>query len=107
MNRLNLSITMQWQRVNPYLTHLDKWQREHQYPLNLHTEASINLADDEDLLDLFVEANIQALFVGIESPNTASLIETKKLQNTNRQDKQTNLSSSSAESFLLEKIRKI
>jgi hypothetical protein len=34
------------------------------------------------LLRLFSEANIQAVFIGIESPNLASLEETKKMQNT-------------------------
>jgi radical SAM superfamily enzyme YgiQ (UPF0313 family) len=86
----------------PVLIQLAKWQREHQFPINLHTEASLNLADDEELLDLFVEANIRTVFIGIESPNAASLIETKKLQNVKRRDQQTDSSL-----FLLEQIQKI
>ncbi len=44
-------------------------------------EASLDLADDGELMLMMVEANIVVVFVGIESPNEASLRETKKLQN--------------------------
>jgi radical SAM superfamily enzyme YgiQ (UPF0313 family) len=58
------------------------WQEQHNYPLRLTTEASINLADDPELLDLLYEANFRSVFIGIESPSPASLNETKKFQNT-------------------------
>ena len=58
------------------------WQREHNYPLRLSTEASINLADDPVLLELMYEANFRSVFIGIETPREASLEETKKFQNT-------------------------
>jgi len=48
------------------------------------TEASIDLADDAELMRLMVEANISAVFVGIESVNEQSLREAKKLQNLRR-----------------------
>jgi radical SAM superfamily enzyme YgiQ (UPF0313 family) len=48
------------------------------------TEASINLADDAELLDLMVKAGFDAVFIGIESPNDASLTECQKVQNRNR-----------------------
>ena len=48
------------------------------------TEASINLADDADLLDLMVKAGFDSVFIGIESPNDASLTECQKIQNKNR-----------------------
>jgi radical SAM superfamily enzyme YgiQ (UPF0313 family) len=57
------------------------WQNKNGYPLVFFTEASIDLADDAELMDLMVEANIIAVFIGIESPNEASLRETKKYQN--------------------------
>jgi radical SAM superfamily enzyme YgiQ (UPF0313 family) len=57
------------------------WQRGNGYPLMFVTEASIDLADDEELMHLMVEANIAAVFVGIETPNEDSLKEAKKLQN--------------------------
>jgi radical SAM superfamily enzyme YgiQ (UPF0313 family) len=58
------------------------WQMEHGYPLTFITEASVNLADDPELLDLMVKANFRSVFVGIETPRMDSLIETNKLQNT-------------------------
>src|SRR5207248_3148075 len=58
-----------------------RWQHENGYPLVFFTEASIDLADDPELMELMVEANIIAVFIGIESPNEASLRETKKFQN--------------------------
>ena len=48
------------------------------------TEASINLADDPDLLDLMVRAGFDSVFIGIESPNDDSLVECQKVQNRNR-----------------------
>jgi radical SAM superfamily enzyme YgiQ (UPF0313 family) len=57
------------------------WQEKNAYPLTLFTEASIDLADDEELMRLMVDANIISVFIGIESPNEASLRETKKFQN--------------------------
>jgi radical SAM superfamily enzyme YgiQ (UPF0313 family) len=58
------------------------WQEQNGYPLRLSTEASINLADDQDLLELLYAANFRHVFIGIESPRMASLKETRKVQNT-------------------------
>lgn len=58
------------------------WQKQHGYPLKLSTEASVNLADDPELLELMYEANFRHVFMGIETPREASLRETKKFQNT-------------------------
>ena len=58
-----------------------KWQQDNGYPLVLFTEASIDLADDSELMELMTEANFIAVFVGIESPNEEALKETKKYQN--------------------------
>ena len=60
------------------------WQRANGFPLTFVTEASLDLADDEELMRLMTEANIAAVFVGIESPNEESLRETRKLQNLRR-----------------------
>ena len=57
------------------------WMEQHQYPLRLTTEASIDLADDPELLDLMYRANFRSVFIGIETPRQASLVETKKYQN--------------------------
>src|SRR5213076_2259332 len=52
-----------------FLPQLAEWQRAHGYPFELSTEASVNLADDPELLDLMGQANFFAIFVGIESPD--------------------------------------
>ena len=57
------------------------WMEQHNYPLRLTTEASIDLADDPELLELMYRANFRSVFIGIETPRLASLKETKKLQN--------------------------
>jgi radical SAM superfamily enzyme YgiQ (UPF0313 family) len=49
-----------------------------------NTEASINLADDDDLMQLMVDAGFDTVFVGIETPNEDSLAECSKVQNKNR-----------------------
>lgn len=48
------------------------------------TEASINMADDPELMDLMTEAGFVNIFIGIETPNADSLAECEKSQNTNR-----------------------
>ncbi len=67
------------------LRFLAAYQREHQYRFEFGTEASLNLAQDAELLELFGAANFGWVFIGIESPDPASLEETLKFQNT-RQD---------------------
>lgn len=63
------------------LRHVIEWQKANGYPFDFVTEASIDLADDPELLDLMAEAHIVSVFVGIESPNEAALRETRKVQN--------------------------
>src|SRR5437763_5427719 len=58
------------------------YQQEHDYKFRFGTEASLNLAQDEELMRLMREANFQWVFIGIESPDAESLKETKKYQNT-------------------------
>jgi radical SAM superfamily enzyme YgiQ (UPF0313 family) len=60
---------------------LIKWQKEHGYPLGFSTEASLDLAEDAELMRLMTEAGVAAVFTGIESPDEEALRETKKLQN--------------------------
>jgi len=60
------------------------WMAAHRYPFSLSTEASINLADDAELMSLLGRAGFDAVFVGIESPHHESLLECKKLPNKNR-----------------------
>jgi radical SAM superfamily enzyme YgiQ (UPF0313 family) len=67
--------------IKPLLRDVVAWQEQHGYPLMFATEASIDLAEDAELMELMMEANISSVFVGIETPNEAALRETKKVQN--------------------------
>ena len=67
--------------IKSVLRDIVKWQQERAYPLTLFTEASLDLAEDEELMQLMGLANFQSVFIGIETPNEDSLRETKKLQN--------------------------
>jgi radical SAM superfamily enzyme YgiQ (UPF0313 family) len=70
--------------VKALLPELARWLEARDYPFEFTTEASINLADDAELLKLMVRANFVGVFVGIESPDTSTLIAMKKKQNTRR-----------------------
>jgi radical SAM superfamily enzyme YgiQ (UPF0313 family) len=63
---------------------LTAWMKEFRYPFAFNTEASINLADDAELMRLMVEAGFDTVFVGIETPEENSLTECHKSQNRNR-----------------------
>lgn len=70
--------------VKAFLPELKAWLQQHDYPFEFTTEASINLADDDELMKQMSEANFCGVFVGIESPDTETLIQMKKKQNTRR-----------------------
>ncbi len=59
------------------------WQKERKGCV-FYTEASINLADDTELMSLMSKAGFDNVFIGIESPDDASLAECQKIQNKNR-----------------------
>ena len=63
-----------------------EWQKSHGYPFILSTEASVNLARMDELMDAMTEAGFDTVFLGIETPNPKALLKTKKAQNTNRRD---------------------
>ena len=60
------------------------WMEGHGYPFSLGTEASLNLADDDELLQMVARAGFEEVFVGIETPNPGSLDECKKTPNRGR-----------------------
>ncbi|MEE2708900.1 MAG: radical SAM protein [Gemmatimonadota bacterium] len=64
------------------LVYLADYQKKHSYYFHFGTEASLNLAGDDELLEDFVAANFEWVFIGIESPDEDSLKETMKFQNT-------------------------
>ena len=76
---------------------LAEWQKSHRYPFTLCTEATINLARLDALMDAMVDAGFDTVFIGIESPNPKALIKTKKPQNTSKNE----------DNFLFNAIRKI
>ncbi len=69
-------------KARELLEHIVAWQKERNYPFSFFTEASINLAQDEPLIDLMVEAGLDTVFIGIETPITETLALTQKQQNT-------------------------
>jgi radical SAM superfamily enzyme YgiQ (UPF0313 family) len=70
--------------VKRFLRELIPWMQAHDYPFTFLTEASVNLADDAELLSLMFEAGFHAVFLGIETPDQDSLEVTQKLQNTRK-----------------------
>ncbi len=68
-------------KAKSLLEQIISWMEQHRYPLRLTTEASVDLADDPELMDLMYRANFRSVFIGIETPRVDSLKETKKFQN--------------------------
>jgi radical SAM superfamily enzyme YgiQ (UPF0313 family) len=71
-NKKNVKVMM------PYLV---EWMKAHNHPFSFITEASLNLAEDEELLGLMRDAHFISVFLGIETPVAESLKETTKHQN--------------------------
>lgn len=67
-----------------FLKDLAEWSEERQYPFQFFTEASVNLADDQELMDLMTAAGFNCVFLGIETPAEESLAECGKTQNQKR-----------------------
>jgi radical SAM superfamily enzyme YgiQ (UPF0313 family) len=70
--------------VKQLLPAMAEWNDRHRRPFSLFTEASVNLADDPELLSMMKEAGFIRVFLGIETSVEASLREANKLQNTCR-----------------------
>ena len=60
---------------------LIKWNRKHHQPFSFMTQASINLGQDMEMIDLMTAANFSEIFIGIESPEDDILIANEKHQN--------------------------
>jgi len=60
------------------------WMKSNGNPFFFITEASINLADDKELMEMMVRAGFAKVFVGIETPEESCLLECNKLHNNNR-----------------------
>ena len=68
--------------VKLLLKELKVWMAEKNYPFGITTEASVDLAQDDELMKLMVECNFKKVFLGIETPDQDSLALTNKFQNT-------------------------
>ncbi len=63
------------------LREIAAWSAEHGHPIDFQTEVSLNVAQDDELLELMRAAHFTTIFIGIESPRKSSLQESKKVQN--------------------------
>jgi radical SAM superfamily enzyme YgiQ (UPF0313 family) len=79
--------------VKKFLPELANWSERNGRPFSFFTEASVNLAEDDELLQLMRQAGFYRVFLGIETPVEESLKEAQKSQNTRRD--------------LLESVRKV
>lgn len=70
--------------MNEILPAISEWMESHSNPFCFLTEASINMADDEDLMKMMVKAGFNSVFIGIETPDETCLNECQKKQNQNR-----------------------
>jgi len=68
--------------ANKMLVELIKWQKERNFPFEFLSNVSVNLVEDEKLLELMSKANFKSVFFGIESPSIESLKECGKFHNT-------------------------
>ena len=68
--------------VKLLLQELKVWMKEKDYPFSFDTEASVDLAKDEELMELMVDCSFKKVFLGIETPDEDSLALTQKFQNT-------------------------
>ncbi|NJN73776.1 MAG: B12-binding domain-containing radical SAM protein [Limnothrix sp. RL_2_0] len=68
--------------VKLLLKELQPWIEEKGYPFSFGTEASVDLANDQELMDMMTACNFGTVFLGIETPDEDSLEVTKKFQNT-------------------------
>jgi len=71
-------------QIKEILPQLIDWMKARRHPFTYLTEASINLADDDELVELMVEAGFDTVFIGLETPNEESLKECQKDQNCGR-----------------------
>ena len=74
-----------------------EWQKARGYPFSLFTEASVNLARLDELMDGMIEAGFDSVFLGIETPNPRALRKMKKPQNVSKRE----------ENYLFNSVRKI
>lgn len=71
-------------KVKEVLREVARWNNENGRPFSFTTEASLNLGEDEELMQLMARAGFTKVFIGLETPEEASLLECSKYQNTHK-----------------------
>jgi radical SAM superfamily enzyme YgiQ (UPF0313 family) len=71
-------------RAKELLARMAAWQKDNGQPFSFFTQASVNLADNHELLKLMAKANFTEVFLGLETPSESSLKECHKYQNQGR-----------------------
>jgi len=71
-------------RAKELLRAMAEWRTQAGAGFEFITEASLNLADDTELMQLMKDAGFKSVFLGIETPDESGLISSNKLQNTRR-----------------------
>jgi len=71
-------------KAKDLLRELKTWSQNHGYPFYFATEASINLADDDEVLQFRKDVDFRYIFLGIETPENETLKLTHKIQNVNK-----------------------
>ncbi len=71
-------------KAKDLLRELKTWSQNHEYPFYFATEASIDLTDDDELLQLMKDVDFRYVFLGIETPENDTLKLNKKIQNVNK-----------------------
>ena len=70
--------------IKAVLPEIAAWQKRRGFPMIFATQVSLDLAEDEEMMRLMLDANISVVFIGIESPNEEALRETKKFENVSK-----------------------
>ena len=70
--------------VRPFLETLVGWSDRMGHPFAFSAETSLNLADSDETLDLMRRSGFFATFIGIETPDTQTLLSVQKKQNVGR-----------------------
>jgi radical SAM superfamily enzyme YgiQ (UPF0313 family) len=69
---------------NDLLPVMKTWMKQHRYPFTFTIQSSINLADDDELMQLMLDAGFGSAFIGIETPDEICLQDCNKVQNKDR-----------------------
>jgi radical SAM superfamily enzyme YgiQ (UPF0313 family) len=70
-------------KTKELLNELIPWMEKHNHPFNFYTQASVNMASDDKLMEDMYLAGFNRVFLGVETPDEACLKDAGKLQNTN------------------------